>query len=353
MNKWIIFLVVSLLFSSCYKRGELDAKEFELKSFEAWMAKNAPSAVKMEDGVYYEMLESNPGGMKLTADKSWFMMNYSGRTLDNLIFSSRSEAISRQMGKFQYYNHYVPLYAGFSQYSYKYTAGQYKGLSLMHEGDSIRMYLSTTYGNPVGVQDFGEFVFSDNLSKVGISPVIFDMRLVKVVDEPIKYENKLVVDFAINDLELKVEDSIRYGFYMKKTVENPKGDTIGKDSAVYVYYTGRYLDGFIFDTNIDSVAIANHIAVVPSSESGPKYSPMDYMESRDETFSEGWKIAISKMRRGETAEVAFISTYGYGYTGKSAPAKYDGSTLQQTATDIQPYTPLFFEIKVLSERPKN
>jgi hypothetical protein len=169
------------------------------------------------------------------------------------------------------------------------------------------------------------------------------------------------------------------------------------DSTARVWYVGKFLsrtssDEFIFDTNIEEVYDAFYYRQ-------PGYEPDDADETRavlsykpaddKDGYVPAWYDMIPKMRRGRWYRVMFTSSYGYGASGKSAAmeansayyeyymqmmmssymygsSSYYGSSYYDSyynpyysdysylnyddetgvITEIQPYTPLIFEIYI-------
>ena len=68
-------------------------------------------------------------------------------------------------------------------------------------------------------------------------------------------ETEQVQQFAYNHWGKRVDDTIAKNVY-RQTLELGKKDTltVSDDTTVCVYYVGRFLDGFIFDTNIADTA---------------------------------------------------------------------------------------------------
>ena len=100
-----------------------------------------------------------------------------------------------------------------------------------------------------------------------------------------------------------------------------------KGAAAKVWYVGRFLDGFIFDTNIDEVKEIIY-GEVKSKGSALTFAMGD-PESNDYVLS--WIYSIPTLRNGQWAAVLSVSTYGYGISG------IVGSHLSTTTTDNTAY----------------
>jgi FKBP-type peptidyl-prolyl cis-trans isomerase len=103
--------------------------------------------------------------------------------------------------------------------------------------------------------------------------------------------------------------------------------------SVYVNYVGKFLNGTVFDTSIESVARANNIF-----SSNRRYAPLDVRFGYGQVIP-GFEFALSKMEKGDKATVFMPSLYGYG----SNPV---GS--------IPANSPLAFELEIVNiVKPRN
>lgn len=170
------------------------------------------------------------------------------------------------------------------------------------------------------------------------------------------------------------------------------GEKVGKDGTAKVWYITRFLDGFIIDSNIAEV---RKIVFGADEASGSvlTYSP----ESDKDNYVTAWYYTIPHLRHGQWATIVTTSTFAYGASGRSGSTttsssgsssyyydpyyynyynyynSYYGSsyydmyyynmynnyyyndyysssssetTTTSTSTEIQPYTPLIFQIYI-------
>lgn len=165
-----------------------------------------------------------------------------------------------------------------------------------------------------------------------------------MVDEPTEYEGMLVENYALERFDMIAADTVMQNFYINVTDSIAGSSVITEDSLVYLYYKGMFLDDFVFDTNIEDVAVEEDIYVYSGT-----YTPLSYTPS-DGDLIEAFYYALTDttkraMKYNDTFTMVFSSDYGYSYYGST-----DGST------EIQPYDPLVFEVQVLpymgfEERP--
>lgn len=107
------------------------------------------------------------------------------------------------------------------------------------------------------------------------------------------------------------------GIYIVKTI-NGKGPKVENGKKVKVNYTGRFLDGNVFDTSDPNVNPEAHEA-------------LEYTVGEDPLIR-GWELAMAALRQGDKATIIIPSNLAYG----------------QGAKGIPPYSTLVFDMEVLS-----
>lgn len=114
------------------------------------------------------------------------------------------------------------------------------------------------------------------------------------------------VDQRIN---AKLLERFGEGIAYDKVLET---DSLKTKATAKVWYIGRFLDGFIFDTNIDEVKEIIYGEV--KSEGEALTFTMGDPESNSYILS--WNYSIPTLRIGQWAAILTSSTYGYGISGK-------------------------------------
>ncbi len=328
-NFFALFAILSLF--SCAKNDGDDSVALEEEALSEWMTLNHPDIPKVDDGLYYKIYRLGTEGEKPEANKSWVYITSVGKDLEGNYFINMYPDIARRLGTYKALTHYAPdvfLYRDDSNL----TTGIFRALSEMNAGDSVEIYCSSRYafGN-AGISSINVTGFEGNTTISGGRPVYRTVKLNYFTDDPVEYSKERTLDYAVNKLGKLASDSIKDGLYMK-FLTSKVGDKITEDEEVQVYYTGRYLDGKVFDTNVASVAKANDIY-----DSSKAYTSMSFKGS-DNSFVSGFSEAILNMRKGEKATVVFYSEWGYGGNGSNSNGVY-----------IRPFEPLVFDIEVLEE----
>lgn len=289
---WISsLLAISSLLGSCEQPGEAlterKRRENEADILNYIAANNLP-ATKTDQGVYFFQTKANPGGQApQTGDEVRY--HFIARRLDGVIVDSTDIAAN---------NPATVILA--AENTTGITLGKYAGILKLKQGEEgsvlVPAYLD---GGRVGTLLLPQY-----------SPVRYDLRIISVRTEKQQIDNYI----STNKLTVTTltSDSVRV---IKTLVQPADSAAITTGKTVTMNYTGKRLDGTIFDSNSAgtfSVQIGAK-QVVPGFESG-----------------------LTALRAGEKATIIFPSSLGYGVIGT-------GSGVRR----ILPYTPLIFEIQVV------
>lgn len=91
-----------------------------------------------------------------------------------------------------------------------------------------------------------------------------------------------------------------------------EGDSVKLTGTAKIWYIGRFLDGFIFDTNIDEVKELIY-GKVDSEGEAISITP----ETDQSSYVDSWYYTVPQLRYGQWAAIVGTSTYNYGATGQS------------------------------------
>lgn len=332
----LLTLVALILGWSCAEQAPNIASELSRQSFEAWVAKYAPNAyANPYKDIYIEYIERGPADApQPVLGYTWLTLNYTGKTLDGNIFVTRVDSISRRVGQFAYTTHYCDDFLEYTTTSTKLCEGLRQAIEQMRVGDSVRVYIPIDKGFGSAMSISSGYEGESGVEYTSL-PIMFEMRLNAVTTSPFVWERDSVERYAKQHWGSGyTNDTV--GMFMRIISPNPTGDTITQDSLVRVYYEEYFMDGFLSSTNIDTVAQKWHVynssevtdyqslAITPSSGANTSTHKVLYM-------------AVTSMRKGETAEVVTVSTWAYGDSGNSS-----------STPEILPYQPLRYIIRVLT-----
>jgi hypothetical protein len=132
--------------------------------------------------------------------------------------------------------------------------------------------------------------------------------------------------YANTDLDSRINDALikRFGKGIEGEEQILDADSLKKKATANVWYIGRFLDGFIFDSNIDEV---NEIlyGTVENEGEALSFTTKDAVDENEYILA--WEYAIPTLRLGQWAAILTVSTYGYGIAGVV------GSHTSTTVTD--------------------
>lgn len=335
-------LATLIIASSCASENRTYSEDLGRRSFDGWIKQYAPKAQAVGE-VYMEYIERSPSGSGATPiyNNSYVRVNYTANTFDKNIFTTRTESVSKLLGRFAYTTHYTSDYFYFGTGSSKVCAGLKTALENMREGDSVRIYIPLNLGYGTG----GEFTggsgaYTGQLLPSGGAvpgpafsylgrPIIFNMRLSSVSYDPFIDERMWVENYAKTKWGMTKPDTL--GLFVRIIKENPSGHPL-KDSAATIYYENYFpSDGFLLSTNIDTVAKKHH-RYTGDEQDYVAYT-VNNSDGNTTILNKAYYIAIQKMRKGEIAEVISTSNWAFGATG-----------LPNNVPEILPYQPVRYII---------
>lgn len=282
------------------------------------LEENNIDADKDTYGTYISLLQENASGEKIEAGDV-AEVGYRLTQLDGTLIGHNEEDSMRVA--YDGDGTFIPVYL-------------YFGLSYMREGEAYRFYLpfENAYNNYSleGVVPYHEIVVMD----LEVKQVLKTAAEIKVADIQ-KIER--VISANGEDADTLGSSEVR-----KVLLEAGEGEQIDDEDEVKVYYTGKLLNGEVFDTNtgasgkLFTVTVGNG-QVIP-----------------------GFETAIESMKEGEKAVFYLPSVEGYGKNQNwyVAPEAVREDFMERdngryaSAVTIPPHSPLVFEIEVVEVTKK-
>ncbi len=325
-------VVAMVLAVGCAKNNGIDTSGHENQALEAWMEKNVDFAdysewMKTDDGTYILWLRKapvlDPKADSLAEEGDWVRINYTGKTLNEDIFYTRSAAVAKIQGTYNRRTHYVPDFVHLHKDNALLPKGTREALTHMRIGDMVRVimpsgsYMAAAGYSSTNVGYNGQFGLPGNV------PAIVDsLELLEMTTQPIAEEEKAIGSY-VERWGMEAADSLEghKGLYVQ--LQNPfpfKRDSVVKDSVLTCYYKAYFLDGFVFDSNIDSVQMRAWGEIL---NEGPMKWDMKNTETK---MIEGFKQACCQACYGDHIRTVFTSAYGYGISGSAAKATTSSSS---------------------------
>lgn len=132
----------------------------------------------------------------------------------------------------------------------------------------------------------------------------------------------------LSDVDRRINEALIERFGAGITYDEVlDADSIKTKSTAKVWYIGRFLDGFIFDTNIDEVKEIIYGKVDSEGEA----LTFTTANPEDNKYILAWNYSLPTLRLGQWATILTVSTYAYGLEGKT------GATTSTTTNSNQAY----------------
>ena len=296
MRYFVIALSAFMFFASCAKDEDVSTREIQQKILEAYIQQNYPEATQTKSGLV--IISQEP-------------------ELDGTYLATTYRNVAEQLGTYSADVYYGPelMTLGYGST----ITGLAEALKMMNRGSRMTVIVPPWLSNYDS--DYDSYYGSSVETQTQSMSVIYELELGDVVDN--------ITEFQIDSLESYRDiyypgvDSTAYGYYFKK-LEGTVTDTVEAEQVVKVYYVGRLLDGYIFDTNIADTAKKYRIY-----DENATYEPLEVTmkstytamtstgtsDSSTESYVEGFARAIKSMTYGDRAVTFFQSSLGYGETG--------------------------------------
>lgn len=315
--------LAALMVVGCAQTSEGDFNALEAESLAAWMNKNHPDwqtngEWTEVDGVYIQWLRrvTESATDTIIKPENWVRIDYTGKNLQEDVFYTRNAQVAKIQGTFSRRTHYVPDFVYLSEENTLVHSGTYEALTRMKVGEMVRVIVpSGRYSGADGYSSTN-VGYNGQFGLAGNVPIIVDsLELLEVSADPIVQENKDVTAYVSNRWKMNPTDSLSEGLYSQLMTPMPfKRDSIAKDSMMSCYYKAYFLDGFVFDSNIDSVQMRAWGEVINKG-------PLECDLSADGTsLIAGFKEACMNACYGDRIRTVFTSAWGYGITGSNATA---------------------------------
>lgn len=287
-------LTASLLTTACKKDDETttDYRVVDDAAIKKYLTDNSVSgAQKQTSGLYYVPVTTNASAPQPTANQVVSIL-YTGQLLDGTVFDATSKRDNTPLNFVLGVNRIIP--------------GLEEGISLMHKGDKAVFLIPSGLaygpgGAAPGIPANAVIRFEVELTDINTSFATPDDNLI----------NRYLVKNKITTAQKQAS-----GLYFVPTVSNPTGTPAAAGKTVSVLYTGKLLDGTVFDATKNNNTPFNFVVGATPKQVIPG-------------FDEG----INLMRKGEKATLFIPSGLAYGATG--------------AGSSIGPNTVITFDVEVV------
>jgi FKBP-type peptidyl-prolyl cis-trans isomerase len=289
-------LIYSL--SSCLSKvvleDDLIVQQNEAK-IQQYISSQKLTMQKATNGVYYTITKSNPTG-RLMIKGDTVRLHYVIKSLKDSVIASSSVAKNQPFVFFDNGSN---------------TNIFLKMLPLMREGEQATFILPSELAGDA--QSFPNLPAN--------SPVRCDITFFKT------YGEEQNIDAYVAQNKINVTEKVEavstitgYTNYVRYIRVKDGAADLVTGKVAKLKYTGRLLNGYVFDSNVN------------------KTDSLNYTVGGSNSFVQGFLIGIPKMRLGEKATIIFPSGLGYGRTGSGS--KVPGES------------PLIFDIEIVALKDK-
>ncbi len=331
-KKIILFLGVLAVCCGCAKKTTTGLNDSAKEYFDAWMHVHYPELQSTPLGAYVLSDEEGDGvALGDGQEYPYVRVNYTVYDLSGNVASTSREDVAQKVGTYNETYYYGPaVWKRSSVY-----AGLEESLSQMNIGGVRKVIIPGWLTSDARYSTQQEYL--DNVSG---SNAIYEFEVVEAIKDISKWQIDSIgryVDASVEGLTAK--DSIKLGFYYLSREVPKDSKEFDSDTTIYVNYTGRLLDGRVFDTTIKDTAIMYGLY-----SSKTTYSPKEVKYYKDEytsitlagnTVIDGFAYTMHEMKPYEKASGIFISDYGYSSSG--------------TGKTIPPYAALRFDIEIVDK----
>lgn len=340
-----ISIIAILAISGCAKETEAGPNEANKRFFDAWIQVNHPDIKPTGLGIY--ILDEEEGtGVEVEKD-GIVIIDYRTYGLDGTITSYTDKYTAKQLGDYDTTVYYgakpmtteegsIP--AGVAEAIIGMKTGGYKKFIVPNWLMSTSVYSSEEkYLNKktssdhtiyeIWVRDFTKDIEEWQIGEIG-RYFETDSRFAGMTTED-------YIKMTVDNQETEFK-----GMFYKQTKAPVSEEEFPSDTAIYINYTGKLLNGLVFDTTNEKVAKNN--GIYSSSKTyepvrinwGETYTDITMGTSKSSVIT-GFALTLWQMKAMEHGVGIFTSTYGYGYSG--------------SGSSIPSYAPLIFEIEIVAE----
>jgi FKBP-type peptidyl-prolyl cis-trans isomerase len=344
----ILYTSAALVLASCAKTVQPGPNDANKRFLEAWMQVNHPGITPTELGVY--VLEAEAGEGAVVGKDGFAVVDYVISDLDGNISSYTNKETAKQLGKYDttaYYGSRIwnttegTIAAGVSEILVGMKVGGRKKAIIPSWLMTYKVYDNIEdYFTPPQEKDKDKN--SGTSTTTSYENAVYDFTVRDFTTDIAGWEIKKIGNyFAQNpSLDMTVADSLQLGFYYKQLAAPTDTTSFAKDSTIYINYTGRLLNGLVFDTTDERIAKDNGLY-----SASKEYAPVSvkWAEKAEDiklggsSVIPGFALTLWQMRSFEKGVGIFYSSLGYSYSGSGA--------------SIPGYAPLIFEIEIVA-KPK-
>lgn len=336
--KTAAYLALALAAAGCAKAVKEGPNDANIRYFNAWMELNHPDVKPVGIGIY--VLEEEVGTGAEVKEDYYVYARYKVTDLNGNITAYTDKETAEQLGEYHPADYYGPKVL--TTFESTIQAGLNEAMLGMKIGGRKKVIIPSwlmtykTYDTPE------EYLENSSTG----TDAIYDITVTDVTKDISKHEITEIAQYFSDNYDtfgpFSSADSLKghYGCYYKQLKAPIDTTSFPADSVVYINYTGKLLNGQVFDTTIERVAKDNNIYSASRTYEparitwGEKYEEIT-MGAEGTSVIKGFALTLWQMRAFEKGIGVFYSPLGYSYNG--------------SGSNIPAYSPLVFEIELVAE----
>lgn len=332
MKYYTAAILCSILFFSCAVERNESNESIQKRILEAYLDVNYPDKnYEVTSSGLVVLSHKNGTGVQPENGNAAYI-RYSIKDLYGNYQSTTIKNRAETLGLYTPSEYYGPV---FTEIGYgKISKGVHEAICMMKEGGSCTVIIPPSLSAYDYSKEYYSGVTIDD-SPVSSTNEVYEIELVHTISDIYAFQKDSLASFA--RMRYPGLDSTVTGYYFKK-LSGTRQDTIEANESANVWYVGKLLDGFVFDTNIEDTAkkygiydaSATYEALNVVYESSFEEMSSETNES-GEGYVTGFSRALKSMTYGDRAVTFFWSNMGYA-------AESSGS--------IPAYSMLFFDIYI-------
>lgn len=335
----ILYITAVITMASCAKQAESGPNDENKRFFDAWIMMNHPDAEPTELGVYI-LPEDVPGTGKEVKADGYVLAEYIITDLDGKISSYTNKTTAKQLGEYDTTSYYGAKFL--TTLKGNITAGLADALIGMKVGGHRKFII------PSWLMSYKNYSTEKEYLDVSSSyaNTIYDITVRDFTEDISGWQTDRIGEYFAANTDIfgtmTVKDTVKdqAGMYYKQLKAPVSTEEFPDDTTIYINYTGKLLNGLVFDTTDERVAKDNGLY-----SSGKKYKPVQInwgesfsditMGSGESSVIKGFALTLWQMKAMEKGIGVFLSDLGYGSSG--------------SGSSIPGYTPLVFEIEIVAK----
>ena len=348
IHRLIPYIIVAAAMAACAKASVESANEANKRYLDAWISINYPELTPQwkgqqdPDGLYIIPSETQEGTGAEVTNNGYAIVSYTTTDLEGNYTAYTDTETAMQMGAYDSTYYYGPqvwltmdgtIPAGVQDAIVGMKVGGSKKiivpswLMTYSTYSTAKEYLNTSSSYSNTVYDFKVEDFTEDINEWQIEKIK-------------KHINDAYGGIESFNQNVRVDST---GFYFKSLEQqNAEPVAFKSDTTIYINYTGRLLNGLMFDTNVERTAKDNGLYSETRTYEPVKIQWGDaYTDITMEGSSvvNGFAMALWNLNDlGDSGKMdkgigIFYSPLGYGTSG--------------SGSSIPPYAPLVFEIEIV------